>query len=177
MKFVDFFPNTLEYPNPTLTMLECGLLHEYVSSKFLDGWINYVNIISARLITRYYDHTRNAQLLDDFNNGKVDSVHTELGMFDDDVCLLCQDDAGLYWMFYYDFDVSGCMIGRFWTDDYTKEQVTEMFIEYANDLSMELSDSYAMPYNDPEDDTAKNKGGIPSREINTKYIHGWLSFL
>jgi len=79
----------LEYPDPTQTMLELGLWHTYISSTFLNGWINYVKPIAASLITRYQGHSKNLEQVQKFHGRETPDFggHTVLGNFGDDVLL------------------------------------------------------------------------------------------
>lgn len=129
--------------------LPSGVLSEYVSSTYLDGFINYVTIIKAFLLTRYYEwdylnERRNPekrtkrQQFDWIKSGKGD-CHTKIYRdFDDDVLILAKaynyDKTLFRWIvFYYDRDVSDCMIGAFETED-SDEEVISLFSKYAQTI-------------------------------------------
>lgn len=175
--FIDkYFSSYEEYPDPAESMLEIGLYHEYVSSTFLNGWINYVDIIAARLITRYNEkgYQGNVDDLNHFNDDSTDTYHTKLGnFFNDDVFILAKNRPSrwydnvkpVYWFFWFDRDVSDCCIGRFHAKGSSEDEVIKDFIEYANYSSRDLSVGYAA-----------SKEPVDSLEINVKKLRGWISF-
>lgn len=188
-KFKDFPSSylkngSLDYPDPTQTLLELGLWHTYLSSTFLNGWINYVTPIAASMITRYQGHSKNLEQVQKFHdpNDPEFKGHTNLGRFGDDVLLLgCSNPTDkhffiepppekTYWLFWFDCDVSDCCIGRFRTD-VPEEQIIADFREWANDLSLELSQGYS-----GNDCCEENQDSKPALHLDVKHFSGWISF-
>lgn len=176
--FISKHFDCIDYPDPVATMMEPGILQRYVSSTFLNGWINYVTPIKAFLITRYRPHSQNVKDLAEFK--KAPPFHSRLEKaFHDDILLLARHPVrdwtapsgrftNEYWFFWFDRDVSDCQIGRFHTDEPVKD-VIDSFAAYAEETSQELSKSYAS-------DTSENKVGAPALEIGPSFIRGWVSF-
>lgn len=174
----------VEYPKITYTMLELGLWHTYISSTFLEGWINYVKPLAARLITRYRDHTSNFKQSEKFNAGEF-GVHTRLRDLGDDVLLLAYSEinpkkdyidedhpAGkTYWLFWFDCDVSDCCIGRFRTD-IPEDQLVNEFEVWAEEMSQDYSHTYS-----GNEDCEENRGGRPSLMLDPAKFKGWLSWI
>jgi hypothetical protein len=122
------------------------MFYEYISSTFLNGFINYVAIKDAWCLNRYSEwsdqHTvccvdRESERMDrkDFTGTREEMFNlvTQLGRvsdpsfyrdFDDDVLILskCRDTAGeeirgMWMFFWFDSDCSDSCIGRFQTGD------------------------------------------------------------
>jgi len=56
MKFYNYFEDTIECPDDiAFNPLPFGIEYSCVSSTFLDGFINYVEILKSFVIGRYYD--------------------------------------------------------------------------------------------------------------------------
>jgi hypothetical protein len=160
----DYFDTSISYPNVTDIAMQPGVLLEYVSSTFLEGWINYVQIINAYVIFRYSNPGKTRQRVERFN--LIDGIiHTKLGQFGDDVLILAKGserDGPLYWFFWFDRDSSDCMIGRFSTDE-DESTVVASFCSYVVEVGRALSNEYIGAQLDPI-------------ALNTDHIHGWLSF-
>ena len=92
MSFINYMEDSIDYPNPTECMLDHNVCLDYISHTFLDGWINYVEIISANIITRYYDYKLN---LDNYNRYKF-PFHSNFANFKDDVIILAKDKKENY---------------------------------------------------------------------------------
>ena len=133
IKFLDYMPNSYEYLDPTtLDISAAGWVINYISSTFLNGWINYVNPISAFVVHRYHELEKS---IDDWHNNY--SCHTDLGQFGDDVILLCKsDNKNDFWYFWFDNDVSDCSIGRFTNDN--ENEVKEKFEEFVKERAEDL---------------------------------------
>lgn len=169
-KFMDYFSEQEEYPNPPVDMLPVGKLYSYISTTFLDGWINYVEIKSAFLITRYREHEQNVAAVDKFNEGG--EFHTCLGkQLDDDVLILARaksrdpfdidtDGCGPHWWFFwFDRDCSDSCIGRFETTD-AEATIIERFTAHAHDCSRGMGYEHS---------------GHPALELKPDAFRGWIS--
>jgi hypothetical protein len=176
-KFIEnYFNDSDQYPSPPETMLPLGTVYDFISSTFLNGWINYLEIVSAQLISRYQDYSTNCSRLEsllikpeshsNFGESLGDDViilaKTKKPHMSAKSCVLCGNPDSLeskeeytWWFFYYDRDCSDSSIGRFETDD-SDEEIINSFKCYANDRSLEES-------------------GHPSIEIPLKIFRGWIS--
>lgn len=154
--FNSYFHDKIEYPKPCESMVPLGVLYEYISSDFLNGWLNYVDIKSIRLISRYEpfaDNQKDVQALIESN-----PAHTDLSeSLHDDTFILAQA-GGHWWFFWYDRDCSDCCIGRFQTTD-SNETVLAAFADYADDRSKNMGYEHS---------------GSPAIEIPLQCMKGWL---
>lgn len=119
-----FMPEDLEYPHD---IAERGVpnntLYSYVSTTFLNGYINYVQWCYGMLIERYsrFDEEKLKHLLDywaaqphsDYREAPVEAGE-RLDVLDD-VWILGQT-KNCWWFFWSDMDVSDSCIGRFSKD-------------------------------------------------------------
>jgi hypothetical protein len=179
-----YFKDFLEYSSDVILdsdlMLEDGVLHQYISSTFLNGFINYVKPMKVYVIDRYrvdsqlsneeknqipivinmckdnYNNWENIamftkqEVIDKFNDG-YKIYHTKLSMFDDDVLFLGETD-NYYWYFWFDCDVVDCCIGRFKTKD-SEDKIISLFTEYC----MRVTEDKIY-------------------EFKLEWLQGWLSF-
>lgn len=139
MDFYDLFDLYLEYPDETL-LAERGVvqntLYEYVSSDYLQGFVNYVKIYSAIMVERY----------EEFNDQMLQRTYDELSKSrHSNYYDICEDDVALFgetknslWFFYLDRDVSDCMIGRIEKGKVTKEEFKQLFIDTLEGKHFEL---------------------------------------
>jgi hypothetical protein len=182
-----YFKDTEEFPKQDLILniLPYGVMHSYVSSTYLNGFINYVTITKAYVLNRYYDwndvleHTISIQdPPNSFNWTKKlcktknelyealtapgATFHGQLYDFQDDVVILARsgeiDGKMCYYVFWYDCDVSDSCIGRFLTVD-SEEEVIKEFDSYVQKLHM-LGDSPA----------------AKAKEIPLHYFRGWTKW-
>lgn len=135
-KFTDYFNDHIEYPDPTSNenLLPIGVCYNYISSTFLNGWINYVNIIGAELISRYRAYSSNLEEMEKVKKYTFEEMpHFDFSTcLSDDVLILARgkntdnSSNNQYWFFHYDKDTSDCSIGRFETND-SEQEVIELF--------------------------------------------------
>jgi hypothetical protein len=85
------------------------------------------------------------------------TIHSCLGVFQDDVLVLFKHPSGVYWFFWFDCDVSDCCIGRF-TTDLPDVEVIQLFDRYVMDWQ------------------AQHRANTEARLIPRHYFNGWLSF-
>ncbi len=176
-KFMDYFSDQEDYPEPAVDMLPVDKLYSYISTTFLDGWINYVEIKSAFLITRYREHEQNVAAVAKFNGvdrQRYDHIDFNacLGkQLDDDVLILARakdrdpfdtdvDGCGPHWWFFwFDRDVSDSCIGRFETTD-ADAIIVERFAAYAHEKSRGMGYEHS---------------GHPALELKPSAFRGWIS--
>lgn len=170
--FLDWIPNCVEYANPTsIDINSSGWCITYIASTFLNGWINYVKPMKAFVVHRYFEGNQyelEAKVWD-WNSKK--HIHSNLRELEDDILMLCQDEKGDYWYFWFDNDVSDCSIGRFKVhqkDDsedqkeFDKTNLISEFEEFVKSQAGVVS-SY-------------HNGPPAFFEVDVTKIQGWVSF-
>jgi len=185
--FTDYFTDNIEYPSDiAINPLPIGKEYIYVSSTFLNGFINYVTPIKAFVLGRYHkwdepiDHTvtiqdppgsfnwveKKCKTKDELYNSLIvsDAVY-HVGVdndFQDDVLILAKagqvDGEGeCYFFFWYDRDCSDCCIGRFISQDLELD-IINRFTKYIN---KELA--------------GNNYNAHGAKEIPLNYFKGWIT--
>lgn len=163
MRFEDFFHDTFEYPDPTEHDLsKAGWRFDYISSTFLNGWINYVKPVSAFVMSRYAE---------DFSTVKAKLAeweskppyHTKLHDLGDDVHILARDKGGKFWCFEYDCDTSDCSVGVLDVGDAAEADVIEAFAVHVRNRAEHCARGY-------EHATGE---ALP---IASTLLRGWVSF-
>lgn len=139
------FNNELEYHTEDLvSFFNSGTIFHYVSSTFLDGYINYVKYIKVYLLEKYTTQGEkyNEKIWKPFIESK--QYHTKLYDLNDDILILGKTKYH-YYFFWYDCDVSDCSIGRQeigelddekaikWFDNYVLELIEPEFMKFRND--------------------------------------------
>src|SRR6266545_2290727 len=136
-----YFTETVEFPREVAhNPLPYGTVWVYISSTFLNGFINYVQPISCFVVDRYTPPDQALEnkkfrmskknAIESIISGKENFSHTDLHCLEDDIILLAEievnekDVLNKFMFFWFDCDVSDCCIGKFETAD-TKEQVIE----------------------------------------------------
>lgn len=122
--FWELFPDSEEYPD---NLAERGVpqdtLYAYVSNTFLDGIINYTKVFATYVLAPGYGE------LSEYEESIEDALsetHTkfhEFGLID--TVLLTETENSL-WVFWYDADVSNCIIGRCDKGKATKSRFEEL---------------------------------------------------
>jgi len=190
MKFLDYFTQEVEYPDDVASNpLPLNVWWSYISSTFLNGFINYVDPIKVFVLDRYtrwtddvdeisireppgafqwskFKGTKEKVLELASEEGRV--FHASLKMFDDDVVVLSRPkksrnghQPGGYVFFWFDCDVSDCCIGRFETED-SEEDVVAAFVEWVEWVSANTCAQYG--------------GEGSARELPPHALSGWVSF-
>jgi len=152
-----YFHDNIEYPEPCDSMLPVGVLYEYISTTFLNGWINYVSVKCIRLISRYTSFEENQQEAQALIRST--EHHTNLSKsLSDDVFVLAR--GGEHWWFlWFDRDSSDSCIGRFETTD-PEEKVLAAFSDYADDRSKHMGYEHS---------------GSPAIAIPVSCLRGWIN--
>ena len=188
-----YFSDNVDYPNVLNgEILPDGTLWSYVSSTFLNGFINYIRPVKCYLMNRYRDwdevredgdlkcHFRSPE-----NNKWEDKIfktkeelyqfvikntsglmHTHLDIFNDDILVLgkVRDTPNKYVFFWFDRDVSDCCIGIFNTED-SEEVVIDEFRKYAMETGAKLQQRYLNKVN-----------GCAASELPVEFFQGWVKF-
>lgn len=140
--FNEIFKWSEDYPKISGEILPYGTLYEYISSTFLNGFINYVDIRYAVASNRYWDDedVRNFGDWEEFisNMSKRTEPHTNLDTYRSDICCYGLDNHKDFIFFYFDRDVSDCCIGRL-----EKESTTEELLkQYVINTSLNKAEGY-----------------------------------
>ena len=192
----DYFDDNIDYPNEVAhNPLPYGTVWCYISSTFLNGFINYVKPIKVYQIDRYEceDEPKEVKCRykgDNYTNWekitvtkselrklvvgeKIKFMHTDLGIFGDDITLLTEiesnkeDDKGRYMFFWFDYDVSDCCIGKFETTD-TKEEVVQSMINWLDECKEENKNKVV--------EEKYDNGIVNYTELPISFLNGWLKF-
>jgi len=165
MSFYNLFQHIEEYPD---NIAEQGIpnntLFEFVSSSFLNGFINYTEPFWGCVIERY--KVWKDIDMDMWKKYLFDPLppHAHLDYFDDDVLIL-SETANCFWFFWFDCDVSDCQIGRIDKSLITKDEMRDLLVEWIK----------SHDYTDRPLDTESVVGNY--YELSVKYLkRGWISF-
>lgn len=108
--FWDLFPSREEYPdNIAERGVPQGTFYKYISSSFLDGLVNYVDIFAAYVIQPPYGALSEYKADIEKSLSNVNTTLSDFGLID--VILLAETKSS-FWVFWYDPDVSDCCIAR-----------------------------------------------------------------
>lgn len=113
-EFWDYFDDTVEYPKDIVyNPIPWNVAWTYISSTFLNGFVNYVNPIACYVVNRYVKETEDItennvsikkigdnnwhkftgtkkELIDAIVSGEVEFYHTDLSCFGDDIIILAE---------------------------------------------------------------------------------------
>jgi hypothetical protein len=195
-KIWDYFEDNIEYPkNIADNPIPYGEVWTYVSSTFLNGFINYVKPIGCYVVNRYTEETedisdREVSICDKgkFGNwhkfsgtkkGLIDLIvseekevyHTRLNCFADDIIILAKietesDEENKYIFFWFDSDVSDCSIGKFKTND-SQEEIL-------NSIENWLKETYADDKTGHEASHDELSSGY--HKLPLSFLQGWISY-
>ncbi len=164
-KFMDLFTEHYEFPNLADVSViskdeNTGILFEYVPNSYLKGYVNSVKLIAGYGVTRYTSIAdKNIDLI---------YINSNISDYDDDVVLLAKSDEGLYYFFYFDCDVSDCMIGTLNYKNMKQEEVVSLFDEWAKEHNKYMFTRYTRENEKPDDTNTLFK-------IDVKRLKGWIS--
>ena len=174
-----YFNDFVDYPKDiAVNPLPFNVMYNFVSSTFLNGFINYVEIRKAFVLSHYYkwdEYKKHIVTIQSKNNKPYKKLfinkndiynalikpgakfHSELDRdFNDDVIILAragETDTGMcYYYFYYDLDCSDCSISRFIVKE-AEYLLDRKFIKHIE--SFDYIDNY--------------------KEIPMHYFSGWIS--
>ncbi len=171
----DYFEDSVDYPDGVASdPIPYGTVWCYISSTFLNGFINYVEPIKVYQIDRYTAENEiiNGKTKAEWRKlvleGKDQSVHCNLRMFRDDIVILSNIGIGKYMFFYFDMDVSDCCVGRFETDD-SEEEVAKSVVNW-----LEEQKEQNKKHIDIQPNT--ESGIVGYTELPLSFLRGWLEF-
>lgn len=151
-----YLPDYVEYPDIAEELLPHGTMYAYISSTFVNGFLNYSKPVKAFLMHRYeQDPEVNQEAAK-----KLGGYHTSLSLGDDVLMLSKSDKSNEYWYFWLDNDVSDCCIGRFVTED-SEEEIVKEFTQYVKKTQQNLG------YVDHD---------LEPIELDVSKIKGWIKF-
>jgi len=178
----DYFDDHMEYVSDHMMdseyIIEPGTIYHYISSNFLDAFINYITIEKAYVLNRYdaYDYigqesklcvsirdskwnwekklfASKKELYELLNDGEHEMYHTNLSCFGDDVVVIGSTQKYI-WFFWFDADVSDCSIGRIKKDGINIEDFIESVKQFIKPIS-ENGESF---------------------EFKKEWIKGWIKY-
>jgi len=116
-------------------------VYSYVSSTYVNGFVNYINPFYFVLVKRYSDDKEWEKCIESISSIEKE-YHLRLSKFGDDILLLGETENN-WWYIWYDNDVSDCCIGKFEKSKISKDDLIECFIEWikSNDY---ISDYYVL---------------------------------
>jgi hypothetical protein len=162
MDFFDLFKDSVIYPeNIAERGVPQNMILEYVSHTFLNGLINYITPFWSCVLERY-------RIWKDIDVSQWENClqepHLNLRDFDDDIFVLGETENS-FWFFWFDCDVSDCMIGRIEKSLVTKEKMKRLLIEWIK----------AHEYVERRPLTESIVGNYYELPVEA-FKHGWVSF-
>lgn len=185
---LDYFDKVVEFPTEQIiNPFPFGELWHYVSSTYLNGFVNHItDVIAVFQIDRYtaeaeivktsytnelsgstYFEGTKQELRDIVRQDIAKFSHTDLNMFADDIIILGHISSNNYVLFYYDCDVSDCKIGKFKTSD-SVDDIRQSIINYLDKEKSYNEDCVVIENMD--------NGIINWCELPKSFISGWVSF-
>lgn len=172
----DLFPFGSDYNSKELVdVFRPGHLYHYIPSSFLNGYINHVEIVKAYLMERYIRHGAQygADVWQPFLDGG-ERCHSLLGALKDDVVILGASEQ-YWWFFWFDCDVSDCIIGRAKRTLHSLTQARKWFDDHVeNSVNYESAEQREQ---DPAWPVETSWEGVTGyREIPLDALKGWIKF-
>jgi len=188
-----YFDEEVEYPNNVaLNPIPYGVVWQYISSTFLNGFINYVEPFGCYVVNRYtlesatlskkklidieasereeFTGTKK-ELIDLIVSEKKKMCHTNLGCFEDDIFIVAkiadeiEGDFGRYMFFWFDMDVSDCCIGRFITCD-SEDEILKSLENFLHENYVE----------NKEHEESHSEDSLGYHKLPLSFLRGWISF-
>ena len=161
----DMFVN-LEYPDSEdlVSGLKDGVMYCYVSSTYLNGYINYVDIITSYMVRHYMNENEWASSCELIDNGF--DCHTNMSNADkyDDV-LIFSKSGDFYVIFWSDRDCSDCCIGKIHKSKFNSE----------NDAISSFKHGVMSLFLFNMRDAEKDVWGKYIKEIPSSFFKGWIT--
>jgi len=132
------FETKEEYPdNLAERGVPQGTSYDFVSSTFLDGFINYVKIFAAFILDPPYGGL--GEYKEDIEQA-LNETHTKFRDFGLLEVILLAETENSFWLFWYDPDVSDCSISRC-EKEVTRDEFRRLFLigPLKDETYMELS--------------------------------------
>ena len=158
----------------------------YVSSTYLNGFINYVDIVKVILIERYTVFCHDEEEIAKKRKIFLEGCHCKLGELGDDVAILSKSGNDDFYIFRFDCDVSDCCIGHYVRDDgESDDDVISIFMNWIDSLVKPEEREWKIKTNMEYDkQNAERSDGVECGvESTTGYIvldnrtnYGWISF-
>lgn len=130
----DIAENRYDYPNndKLLNGVEINSAYGYVSSTYLNGFINYVNILCGAMVNAYAMDDEEWNIFCKNVDELVNEFHTDVSNADkfDEIYVLAESSDS-YWIFDSDKDCSDCAITRI-SKEHFKDRDEAMASFYAN---------------------------------------------
>lgn len=158
LNIYDLFDEDIEYPDndEIVEGVNVGVNFCYISNTYLNGFINYVDIIGGYMIRRYkvlekdieksrennnqskedLSWEESCKLVDKLSNG-CHTCLSDSNKFDDQ--LILAKNSNSYWLFWNDCDCSDCCIGRL---DIKLFESDEVALEYLRKTVVKFTDYY-----------------------------------
>lgn len=157
-----YFIKTIDFPNLQGDILKFNVLYDFVSSSWLNAFINNCELLQVIAIDRYEPiDSKKLKAMIDLDNGITTS---NLSFLKDDIIVLGHINKDEYIFFYFDYDISDCKIGRFQTSDSIEEIKSNVINYIANRLKPGEIKEYI-------DDGIKDYSILP-----IKAFKGWLKY-
>lgn len=188
----DYFEMAFDYPQAVAhDPLPYGTVWNYISSTFLNGFINYVSPVSVIVLDRYTPGTKDlsaegisikdkgvpfqwhhwmgtkAGLATALINGEKEMYHTHMNCFQDDIVVLAKIEGGGWMFFWFDCDGSDCSIGRFNTTD-PEEHVIQSIRAW---LAAQVKENNGVIMKEDTDN-----GICGYTELPVTFLSGWVRF-
>ena len=186
---LDYFDDSEDYPKEVAhDPLPYGIVWNYISNTFLNGFINYVKPIKVYQLDRYTgeDESLDVDYLQiragiggEFSiksnlrklviNNEIQFMHTKLNVFGDDIIILAKIEGNEngYMFFQFDCDVSDCSIGKFETTD-SVEDVVQSVVNWLEAVKQQNKNAIFQEGHD--------NGILNYTELPLSFLQGWISF-
>lgn len=128
----NLFDRDISYPDHSLILngLKDGMNFTYISNTYLNGFINYVDIIGGYMVRKYQGEKEKWDEACSNVDALLNEPHTNISdahKFDD--ILILARGAGSYWLFWNDGDCSDCCIGRLSMDTFDGQETAMLYLK------------------------------------------------
>ncbi|QWU13375.1 hypothetical protein SAMN04487895_10338 [Paenibacillus sophorae] len=130
-EFFDLFDDTDDYPrNLAETGVPINTCFDCVGYDYLDVTLKYTKVFYAAMIEHY--DKRTAEQKEAIYNDIINKEYRYQQYYDivEDHVVFLSESKNSYWIFYYDPDVSDCLIGRVEKSRISKEEFKSKYIKH-----------------------------------------------